>query len=299
MKRSFGVWMSVLLLAGAVAEAKVDVVATVPDLGAIAREVGGEHADVKVLARSTQDPHYVDARHNLILELSRADLLILNGMELEVGWLPVLLTNARNAGVQPGQPGYLEASTLIAPREVPRTKVDRSMGDIHTSGNPHYTHDPRNAVKIARGVAQRLSTIDPDNAGKYAANAEAFVTALEKRIAQWEKQLAPFKGTDVVTYHKSWSYFTEWAGLETVGFVEPKPGLPPSAGHVAKVLGLLKQRKVPLILQEEWYPAATSEQLARLSGAKLVRVPGQTTEGQTYVQHIDQLVTEVLKALKR
>lgn len=291
--------MSVLLLGGMVAEAKVDVVATVPDLAAIAREVGGAHVNVKALARSTQDPHFVDPRPDLIVSLSKADLLVLNGMELEAGWLPALLTASRNPGVQPGQRGYLDASTLVEPKEVPREKLDRSMGDIHTGGNPHYTKDPRNAVKVARGLAERLSAVDPENAKAYAANADRFAGELGAKTAEWEKALAPFKGTDVVAYHKSWIYFTEWAGLDEVAFVEPKPGLPPSAGHVAKVLGIMRQRKVPLILQEDWYPAGNSEQLARLSGAALVRVPGQTREGQRYVEHMAHLVEETVKALKK
>jgi zinc/manganese transport system substrate-binding protein len=290
--------VSVVLLLGSTAEAKVNVLATVPDLGALAREVGGEHVAVKVLARSTQDPHFVDARPSLILDASNANLLILNGMELEVGWLPAILTNSRNQSIQPGQPGYLDASTLITPKEVPREKLDRSMGDIHTGGNPHYTLDPRNGLLVARGIAERLGAIDPQHAKAYQANLAKFDRTLSARIAEWEKAFAPFKGTDVVTYHKSWIYFVEWAGFDEVAYVEPKPGLPPSAGHVARVLGVIKQRKVPFILQEEWYPAGTSEQLSRLGGARLVRVPGQTREGQSYPDHIGQLVEETLGALR-
>ncbi|HZA52476.1 MAG TPA: metal ABC transporter substrate-binding protein [Myxococcaceae bacterium] len=290
--------VSVFLLLGASAEAKVNVVATTGDLGALAREVGGEHVDVKVLARPTQDPHFVDARPNLVLDVSNAHLLIINGLELEVGWLRVVITSARNPEVQPGQQGYLDASTLIQPKEVPRAAIDRSMGDLHTGGNPHYTLSPRNGLLVARGIAARLQAIDPDNAKAYAANLGRVEQSLGARIVEWEKALSPYKGADVVTYHKSWIYFVDWAGLDQVAFVEPKPGLPPNAGHVARVLAVIKQQKVPLILQEEWYPAATSEQLARLSGAKLVRVPGQTRDGQSYAEHIGQLVDATLKALR-
>lgn len=291
--------MCVLLLAGGAVHAKVAVIATVPDLGALAKEVGGDDVSVNTLARSTQDPHFVDARPNLVLELSNADLLILNGIELESGWLPPLLTSSRNARIQPGQPGYLDASALITPKDVPQGKIDRSMGDIHPGGNPHYTLDPRNSVKVARGIAERLSALDPEKASAYAARLKAFETALNAKLEQWGAALAPFKGTDVVTYHKSWVYFVDWAGFDQVAFVEPKPGLPPSVGHVAKVLGVIKKNKVPLILQEQWYPASSSEQLARLSGATLLRVPGQTPEGKTYVQHVDEIVQRVVKALTR
>src|SRR5918996_1544647 len=290
--------VSVFLLLGASVEGKVNVVATTGDLGALAREVGGEHVDVKVLARPTQDPHFVDARPNLVLDVSNAHLLIINGLELEVGWLRVVITSARNPEVQPGQQGYLDASTLIQPKEVPRAAIDRSMGDLHTGGNPHYTLSPRNGLLVARGIAARLQAIDPDNAKAYAANLGRVEQTLGGRIVEWEKALSPYKGADVVTYHKSWIYFVDWAGLDQVAFVEPKPGLPPNAGHVARVLAVIKQQKVPLILQEEWYPAATSEQLARLSGAKLVRVPGQTRDGQSYAEHIGQLVDATLKALR-
>ena len=290
--------MSVILLLGSTAEAKVNVVATLPDLGALAREVGGDNVSVKVLARSTQDPHFVDARPSLVLDASNADLLILNGLDLEVGWLPPILTNARNEQIQPGHPGYLDASTLINPLEVPREKIDRSMGDIHPGGNPHYTMDPRNGLLVAQGIAARLEAIDPQHAKAYQGNLDRFTQSLNARMAAWQKVLAPFKGTDVVTYHKSWIYFVEWAGFDEVAFVEPKPGLPPNAGHVARVLGVIKQRKVPLILQEEWYPAATSEQLARLGGARVVRVPGQTREGQSYADHIGQIVDETVGALR-
>lgn len=290
--------VSVFLLLGGSAEAKVNVVATTPDLGALARAVGGAQVDVKVLARSTQDPHFVDARPNLVLDVSNAHLLVLNGLDLEVGWLPTVITNSRNAQIQPGQPGYLDGSSLIEPKDVPREKLDRSMGDIHPGGNPHYTLNPRNGLVVAKGIAARLEALDPPNGKVYAANVAQLEKSLGALIAEWEKALAPYKGTDVVTYHKSWVYFVEWAGLDEVAFVEPKPGLPPSAGHVARVLAVIKQRKVPLILQEEWYPAATSEQLSRLGGARLVRVPGQTREGQSYGEHLGELVDATLRALR-
>ncbi|MFZ5472162.1 MAG: metal ABC transporter substrate-binding protein [Myxococcota bacterium] len=281
-----------------VGEAKVNVVATVSDLGVIAREVGGEHVNVSILAKATQDPHFVDAKPSLVVMLSRADLLLLAGMDLEIGWLPVLLTGSRNGKIQPGTSGYLDASTLVAPKEVPLAKLDRSMGDVHPGGNPHYTKDPRNALLVAKGIAERLSALDPEHRAAYLSQAKAFSEHLEGRIAQWEKALAPFKGTPVVAYHKSWIYFVDFAGLEEVAFVEPKPGLPPSTGHVAQVLQVIRARKVPLILQEEWYPASTSELLAHNSGAKLVRVPGMAGESQRYSAHLEAVVTAVVQALR-
>lgn len=285
------------MVLGLSAQAKVKVVATLTDLGEIAKEVGGDQVDVTVLARSTQDPHYVDAKPSLVLDLAHANLLVLNGMELEVGWLPALLTASRNGEIQVGNPGYLDCSTLIQPKEVPMQKLDRSMGDIHPGGNPHYTKDPENGIKVAEGIAQRLSQLDEKHAALYRANADKFEAALKAKLAQWEKQVAPYKGTPVVTYHKSWIYFVDFAGLTEVAFIEPKPGIPPNPAHVANVLGVIKSRNVPIILQESWYSAATSELLARNSNATLVRVSGMTPENGTYIGEMDTIVNAVVNAL--
>ena len=296
MRGSF--WgLILLLLWAAPALAKVKVVATVTDLGAIAQAVGGGEIQVEVLARSAQDPHFVDARPNLVVALSRADLLLLNGLELEAGWLPPLLTTSRNGAIQPGGAGYLDCSTLITPQEVPLQKVDRSMGDIHPGGNPHYSKDPRNALLLAEGIARRLAELDPPHAALFQAGAQKLKETLGQKIAAWEQALAPYRGTDIVTYHKSWIYFTGWAGLNAVVFVEPKPGIPPNPAHVAKLLGVIRERKLPIILQEAWYPASTSELLAKNSGVTVVRVSGMTPEGKSYTEGMDAMVDAVVKAL--
>lgn len=279
------------------AHAKVRVAATLGDLGALVRAVGGDNVDVNVLSTPSEDPHYVDAKPDRVLLLSKADLLVFNGMELEIGWLPVLMTSSRNGNVQPGSPGYLDCSTLVSPKEVPLQKIDRSMGDIHPGGNPHYTKDPRNAALIAKGVADKLTEIDPAHAAAYAQNLNAFRKQLDARLADWGKSLAPYKGTPVVTYHKSWIYFTEWSGLDEVGFIEPKPGIPPSTGHVASLFTLMRYRKVPVILQEQWYSAQTSELLSRNTGARVVRVPGMATQSQGYLDYMNTLVEAVVKGL--
>src|SRR5215831_3303120 len=196
---------------------KLHVVATVGDLGAIAREVLGDTGDVVVLARPTQDPHFVDARPNLILDLNRADLLISMGLDYEVGWLPVLVRGSRNPRIQPGAPGTLVASTVVPLLEVPRQRVDRSMGDIHPGGNPHFTLDPRNAARIARALAATLAAIAPENRALFEHNAAAFTAQLGAREKVWEASIAPYRGTPVVTYHKSFAYFTSWLGLTEAG----------------------------------------------------------------------------------
>jgi len=285
------------LVVASAAQAKVTVVATVSDLGALAREIGGEEVDVKTMALPTQDPHYVDAKPSLVVLLARADLLLLNGIELEVGWLPALQVSARNPAIQVGNPGYLDCSTLITPKEVPLAKLDRSMGDIHPGGNPHYTKDPRNALQVAQGIARKLSELDPPHAALFNTNLARFQSDLKAHIAQWEQALAPYNGTKVVTYHQSWIYFTEWSGLQEVAFLEPKPGIQPNPNHIANVFNVIKTQHIPVVLQEQWYSGATGELLAKTTGATLVRVFGMTPNGQTYTQAMGDVVTAVVNAL--
>jgi zinc/manganese transport system substrate-binding protein len=171
------------------------------------------------------------------------------------------------------------------------------MGDVHPGGNPHYTKDPANAVLLARAIADRLAQIDPPHAETYKKGAATFAQSLNARISQWRQALGPYKGTPVVTYHKSWIYFTDWTGVEEVAFIEPKPGIPPNPAHVANVLRVIKDRKVPVLLQEDWYSAQTSELLTRNSGARLVRVPGMTGDGQSYIEYMNKLVTALVSGL--
>lgn len=284
-----------------VALATPRVVATVPDLGAIAREVGKDKVTVTALVGPTQDPHFVDARPNLALELSRADLLVFAGLDLEAGWLPTLVTGARNAKIQPGGAGHLDASTLVTLLEVPTQKIDRSMGDIHPGGNPHYLYDPRNAAPIARGIAKRLGTIDPANAAAYTANAEDFAKRVEAARAGWEAKLAPLRGKPVVTYHKSMPYLAAWLGFTVPISIEPKPGIPPSPSHVATVLATVQQKGVKLILQEVYYPQTTAELIQQRAGVQLVRLNGGAdfAAGQTYIQRMDDMVAKLAAAIAK
>lgn len=279
------------------AAGRLHVVTTVGDLGAIAREVLGDAGDVVVLARATQDPHFVDARPNLILDLNRADVLVSMGLDYEVGWLPVLVHGSRNPRIQTGAPGNFVASTMVPLLEVPRQRIDRSMGDIHPGGNPHFTLDPRNGARIARALVPVFAQAAPENQALFERNAAAFTARLAEREKVWEASLAPFKGTPVVTYHKSFVYFTSWAGLVETGTIEPKPGIPPNAAHVAELVGLMRAQHVPIILQERWYPSNVAERLASQTGAHLVLISGMTPEGGRYADHIDDVVRAVVSAL--
>jgi len=281
------------------AYAKVNVVATVPDLAAIAREVGGDRVSVTALALPTQDPHFVDARPNLALALNRADVLLAIGLGLETDWLPTLQTAARNTKIQTGGSGFLESSSQVRLLDVPQQAVDRSQGDIHPGGNPHYLFDPRAAAACARGIARKLAEIDPKNAPIYQANVKGFTDRLDAARRGWEKELGKYKGTPVVTFHRSWVYLSDWLGLDEVGYLEPKPGIPPNPSHVARLLTLAKQRKVRLVIQESFYPDSTAKFLAGKLGATALKLAAGTDfrGGQSYLAHMQELVNQIKAAL--
>ncbi|MCU0692337.1 MAG: metal ABC transporter substrate-binding protein [Polyangiaceae bacterium] len=282
-----------LMAAAGVAMAEVRVVTTIPDFGAIAREVGGAHVSVSAMVKPTQDPHFVDAKPSLMLDLNHADLLLVAGMELESGWLPPLAGGARNGKIQRGAPGYLDCSTLIPPMQV--RAPDRSQGDIHPGGNPHYWTDPRNGIRIARGIADRLAKIDPEHAGDYRTATDAFVQRMDARMVGWRKLLDPHKGTKVVVYHESWVYLLDWAGYQQVGEVEPKPGIPPKPAHVAELIRNVRGQGVKYVIQESFYPTQLSRIFAEKSGAQLKVLPTMVGAGGTnsYADLIDRLVHEL------
>lgn len=279
--------------------AKIRVVTTHADVAALTLAMGGDRVEVTNLAQPTQDPHFVDPRPSLMLSLNQADLLIVVGLELEVGWLPTLLTGARNPKVMPGQIGYLDTSTLVEKQQVATGAVDRSMGDLHPGGNPHFSRDPRSGLRIAAGVAQRLARLDPDGASTYRRNYASFEHDLKAAMERWHDAMAPFAGAKVVGYHESWVYFADWLGLRMEAFVEPKPGIPPDPSHVAGLLAWMKANGAKAILQEEYHPDATSALLAEKAGAALVTMPGATRvgEGQTYIQYVDDQIRRLVKGL--
>jgi zinc/manganese transport system substrate-binding protein len=288
-----------LLAAPLAARAEVKVVATVPDLAAIAKAVGGDKVSVVSLALPTQDPHFVDAKPSLVLQLNRADLLIAVGLELEIGWLPTLQRGARNGAILSGGRGYLECAAYVHKLEVATAAVDRSQGDIHPSGNPHYLYDPRAAAGCASGIAARLVELDPGNGKTYQENVERFVKELEQKRVAWEQRLAKYKGSPLITYHRSWSYLLDWLGLVDVETLEPKPGIPPTPRHVADVLKTGRARNVKVILQESFYPDKTGKLVAEKLGGTVLLLPGGTdfNGGETFLAHMDEMVTAIEKAL--
>ncbi len=280
------------------AQAKLNIVATLPDLGALARQIGGDAVDVFVIARPTEDAHFVDAKPSFVVKLNRADALIEGGAELETGWLPPLIEKARNGRIASGQPGRIVASEGVQLLEVP-AELDRSKGDVHGAGNPHYTTDPANAKIVAAHLAKALAGLDAKSAPLFAANLESFNRELDAKLAQWQKSLDTFKGRRVVAYHNSWPYFSRCFGVRVDLFLEPKPGIPPSASHLAQLSATMKAEGVKAIMVEPFRDRRYAETVARHTGAIVLDVwpmPGGKG-GETYIAWMDQLVASLGKAL--
>lgn len=288
---------ALLLLLPRLALAHIDVAASTPDLAAVAREVVGDEGRVRALSTAAADPHFVDPTPRLALHLSRVDALVVVGAELEVGWLPPLLTGSRNGGIQPGAVGYVDCSRFVRLLGIPQGPVDRSMGDIHPSGNPHYHLDPRAMAACAIGMAERFGELDPEHADLFEANARAFAEEVAQAVARWQARLAPMRGRPVVTYHDSLVYLSDWVGFEVVAHLEPKPGIPPTPRHTAHVLQLMDQRKAGLILQLSYDPPSTARIVADRAGAHLVTLPGGTSdEAETYLENMEEIVKELERA---
>lgn len=284
---------------GSSAAAQIRVVATTPDLASIAREVGGDKVSVVALAKPTEDPHFVDAKPSHIVTLNRADALIEGGAELELGWLPPLLENSRNGKIAAGAPGRIVASEGVKMLEVP-TSFDRSKGDVHSLGNPHFLIDPVNVKIIAANIASHFSEIDPKNAATYNGNLSRFNAKLATKFADWQKQLAPYRGARIVTYHKDFPYLAERFGLTIVDELEAKPGIAPSPAHLAEVIGKMRATNAKVILVQPFQNRKTAETVARQTGATVLDVPqqpGAVDNTTTYFDMMDHLVATLASGL--
>ncbi len=283
--------------------ASIKVVASVPDLASIAKEIGGDKVSVKSIAKGYQNPHYVDAKPSYILDLNKADLLIYMGLDLEVGWLPILVTGARNSKISSSNSnGNFDTSTLIPVKlDVPKVRIDRSMGDIHPGGNPHFMLDPRYAITVARGIADRLSWIDPENSAIYRSNWVNFTNRMETKIKEWRYMLAPYQGTKVLTYHKTWTYFIDWAGLQEAGTIEQKPGIAPSPKHLAYIIKLARSSDIKLVISSLYDPKRASKIVADKVGIPFIPLPSQVGAEKNitvYTELIDSIVSRLISALK-
>ena len=283
------------------AAAQLRVVATTPDLAALAREIGGDRVNVVALAKPTEDPHFVDAKPSHIVTLNRADALIEGGAELELGWLPPLLENSRNSKIASGAPGRIVASEGIRMLEIP-TSFDRSKGDVHSLGNPHFLVDPVDVKIVARNIATHFAAIDPKNATVYQNNLAKFNTTLDAKLADWQKQLAPYRGAKIVTYHKDFVYLAARFGLSIVDELEPKPGIAPSPAHLAQVIGKMRAAKAKVLLVQPYQNRKTAETVARQTGAIVLDVPqqpGAAANTNTYFDMMDNLVRNLAAGFRQ
>jgi zinc/manganese transport system substrate-binding protein len=283
------------------AAAPLRVVATTEDLASLAREVGGDRIDVTALAKGKQDPHFVDPKPSFILAVSRADLLIVVGRELELGWLPPLQSSSRNAKIQVGAPGYLDASLNVKILEIPTGQITRAMGDVHPQGNPHYWLDPGNGRLIALAIRDRLSQLAPADREHFAARYADFDRRLAAAEQRWNAAMAPFRGAKLVTYHRSWPNFMERWGLVVIGYVEPKPGIPPTPAHTLSLMSEMKRQGVNVIVVEPYWDLKTPQSIASQTGGRVVVLApsvGGAVEATDYIQLFEYNVRVLTGALK-
>ena len=292
---------AVVFLGSTPARAATKVVTTTQDLEAIVKEVGGDKVEVESLAKGYQDPHFVEAKPSFIVKLNRADLLIAVGRELEIGWLPALINQARNAKVQPGANGYLDASATAKILDVATGTVTRAEGDVHPQGNPHYWTDPENGRRIAKAVQNKLSQLDPANAAFFAQREADFERRLNEGIQRWKAAMAPYKGLKIVTYHRSWPNFADAFGLEVVGYVEPKPGIPPSPAHTLQLIQQMKRDNIKLIIIEPYFDPKTPNSIGSQTGAQVVTLApsvGGEKEITDYFKLFDSNIAKLVAAIK-
>jgi zinc/manganese transport system substrate-binding protein len=278
------------------------IVTTTADLASLAQEVGGDRVTVVALAKGYQDPHFVDPKPSFILEVSRAGLLIVIGRELEIGWLPPLINNSRNAKVQPGGSGYLDASANVRILEIPTGQITRAMGDVHPSGNPHYWLEPENGRRMAQGIRDKLSELAPANKAYFAERYSDFDRRLSDAEKRWSATMAPYKGTKIVTYHRSWPNFMEYFGLDVIGYVEPKPGVPPSPTHTLELIAEMKRQNSKLIVVEPYFDLKTAQSIAsQVDGKVLVLAPsvGGVKEAADYLQLFEYDINLLASTLRQ
>ena len=276
--------------------------ATTEDLASIAREVGGDKIAVDSIAKGYQDPHFVEAKPSFILKLQKADLLIVVGRELEIGWLPPLVQQSRNGKIQPGAEGYLDASLTASILEIPTGQVTRAMGDVHPLGNPHYWLDPENGRRIAKAIDEKLGQLRPGDKAYFDQRLADFNTRLDAAEKRWSDAMAPYKGAKVVTYHRSFPNFAERFGLNIIGYVEPRPGIPPTPQHTLDLINEIKRQNVKLMLIEPYFDLKTPNAIGRDTGAKVLVMPpsvGGVKEASDYFKLFDYDVNLFVEAMKK
>jgi zinc/manganese transport system substrate-binding protein len=276
--------------------ADLNVFACEPHWASLVQEIGGGHVDVISATGAYNDPHFIQAKPSLIARMRKADLLVCNGADLEVGWLPVLLNQGAREGVQPGQPGYLDASRDIKLLQVPVT-VDRSLGDIHPYGNPHLQTEPHVIAAVAADLVQRMASLDPANAAEYQKRYADFKNRWDAAMAKWEQEAAPLKGMKIIAYHDGWVYMEHWLGVESVGYLEPKPGIPPSPSHLAELLAAAKGEGVQGIIYTPYEDEQAPQWLSERAGIPMVKIPDTVgaENDKDLFQFYELMVNQLLK----
>ena len=283
------------------AQGKLNVMTTIEDLASIAREVGGDHISVDSIAKGYQDPHFVEAKPSFILKLLRADLLVVVGRELEIGWLPPLIQQSRNGKIQPGAENYLDASLTAKILEIPTGEITRAMGDVHPLGNPHYWLDPENGRRIAKAILAKLTALRPADRTYFEQREADFERRLTEAEKRWDATMAPFKGTKLVTYHRSLPNLADRFGLDIIGYVEPRPGIPPTPSHTLDLINEMKRQNVKLVLVEPYFDLKTPNAIGRETGAKVLLIPpsvGGVKEVTDYFKLFDYDINLLVTALK-
>jgi zinc/manganese transport system substrate-binding protein len=301
MFRKYLVALAAALFIAAPASAKLRVVTTLQDFSSIADAVGGDRVETFAVAKGYQDPHFVDAKPSFILKLSRADLLIVAGLELEIGYLPPLIDQARNDKIHPGSAGYLDSSIGCDILQRPTTQVTRAMGDVHPYGNPHYWTDPNNGRVIARAIAAKLSELDPSGKATYDKNLAAFESKLDEKDKEWLAKMAPYANAKIVTFHDSWPNFAKHFKLNVAGHIEPKPGIPPTPTHTLEIINLIQSEKIPVMLIEPYFDLKTPNYIATKTSAKVVVFypsVGGTPEIKDYFSLFDHDIDAFVNAMK-
>lgn len=282
------------------AHADLAIFATVPEWGALAKEIGGDKVKVYTATTAMQDPHRIEARPSLLAQARRANLLLATGADLEVGWLPLVLRDSGNAAIQPGQPGYFEAAAQVARLGVPAS-VDRALGDVHAAGNPHIHLDPRNILKVGEKLAVRLAELDPPQAAAYKAGFAAFASRWQAAMLRWEREAVPLKGLPVLVHHESFSYLFHWLGIKDLGALEPKPGIEPSSGHLSSLLARQQTQPARMVLRAAYQADGASQWISGKAGIPAVMLPftvGGTPGASDLTGLFDDTLQRLLKALK-
>lgn len=284
------------------AQGKLNVVTTTEDLAALGREVGGDRITIESIARGYQDPHFVEAKPSFILKLQRANLLIVVGRELEIGWLPPLVQQSRNAKIQPGADGYLDASLQARILDIPQGLITRAMGDVHPSGNPHYWVDPENGKIIAGQIAAKLSQFRPNDKAYFDQRLADFTNRVNEAEKRWLAMMAPYKGVKVVTYHRSFPNFADRFGLDVIGYVEPRPGIPPTPQHTLDLINEMKRQNAKIVIVEPYFDLKTPNAIGRDTGAQVLVMPpsvGGVKETTDYLKLFDYNINLLVNAIKQ